>query len=292
MARGVELNSAGLVIRCPHCFKWDAPPAKFKGIYRRKECSHCGAVYPIDNALSQAHLIADDSSTTREYERPFFDGTDVNRYRISGSRKIDISKEGINYKNPSLYRSPKIVFRQAGIGITATIDYELEGYVPQSVYVFHMRDDLPGDLARYRLEYLLGIMNSRVLLYWYFKRTGQIEWQSYPRWTLGRVLNIPIRSIDWSNPKEINLHDRIAEEVETLIRRGAKGRPDEDLQIERLVMELYDLNPEERQRVWETLRSVQELKIIREVLPPLQMILSTGRLTLRIQRRAAAKRIR
>jgi hypothetical protein len=36
------------------------------------------------------------------------------------------------------------------------------------------------------------------------------------------------------------------------------------------VMELYGLTPSERQRVWETLRSVQELKVIREVLPPAQ----------------------
>ena len=269
--RGIELNKSGHVIRCPNCFKWDSPPAKLKGVYRTKACSHCGAKYQMEKALSQACLISTDGSDPKEHERHFVDGTDVNRYRLAGYRKIDTSKEGINYKDGSLYTSPKIVFRQAGIGITATIDYDLAAYVPQSVYVFRLKDGLKGDLERYGLEYILGVLNSRVMLYWYFKRTGQIEWQSYPRWTLGRVTSLPIRTIDWDDSRQVRLHDRIVEEVETLVRRGAAGQPDEDLEIERLVMELYGLTPEERQRVWETLRSVQELKIIREVLPPVQI---------------------
>lgn len=269
--RGIELNSSGHVVRCPHCFKWDAPPLKRKGVYKTKTCAHCGAEYEKEDALSEAEIITPWTDERGAAEVPFVDGTDVNRYRITGRRLIDTSRDGINYKDPSLYRSPKVLWRQTGVGITATIDYDLNAYVPQSVYILRLKEEAPGDLSRYRLEYLLGLLNSRVMLYRYFKKTAALEWQSFPRWTLGRVTSLPIRAIDWSDAREARLHDEIAEAVEQLIRRGATGAPDEDLHIERLVMDLYGLGSDERQRVWETLRTVQELKVIREVLPPQQV---------------------
>jgi type I restriction-modification system DNA methylase subunit len=268
--RGVELNREGHVIQCPNCMRWDAPPAKKRGVYSAKTCTHCGHEYEKEDAASETRIIAGEGDIDAPETRPFVDGSDVNRYRIEDSRLIDTGKDGINYKDRELYESPKIVFRQAGIGITATIDFDHDAYVPQSVYLFRLQDDLEGDADRYRLPYLLGVLNSRVMLYYYFKKTGQIEWQSYPRWTLGRVTDLPIRAIDWDDPEQVRLHDAIAEEVERLIRQGASGDPDEDLEVERKVMELYGLTPSERQRIWETLRSVQELKVIREVLPPAQ----------------------
>lgn len=273
--RGVELNREGHVIQCPNCMRWDAPPAKKKGVYSKKTCTHCDHEYQKNDAASDARIISEHGNVDDPNIRPFVDGTDVNRYRVEGSRLINTGKDGINYKDRELYESPKIVFRQAGIGITATIDFDRDAYVPQSVYLFRLRSDLKGDATRYRLPYLLGVLNSRVMLYYYFKKTGQIEWQSYPRWTLGRVTDLPIRAIDWDDADAARLHDEIADEVAKLIRQGASKDPEEDLDIERKVMELYGLTPSERQRVWETLRSVQELKVIREILPPAQPTLET-----------------
>jgi hypothetical protein len=265
--RGVELNSEGVAIRCPSCFRWDAPPVRRKGVYDRKTCMHCGSEYAVENALAQARLISPDDGVQREEQALYVDGTDVNRYRIERRRRIDISKDGINYKDGNLYASPKIVFRQAGIGITATLDLDWNAYVPQSVYIFRLREDRDTEHERYRLSYFLGVLNSRVMLYYYFKKTGQVEWQSFPRWTLGRVLGLPVPRIDWTDPRQIRMHDAIADAVEELVRRGGTGNPEEDLHIEQLVMTLYALDDGDRARVWTTLRAVQKLQIVREVLP-------------------------
>jgi len=40
-----------------------------------------------------------------------------------------------------------------------------------------------------------------------------------------------------------------------------------DLEIEQLVMDAYGLQPEQRQRIVRTLRSVQRLRVIREMFP-------------------------
>lgn len=266
--RGIELNSAGHVIRCPYCHKWDAPPVKRKGVWQDKTCAHCRGEYALGDALEQANLIRQEPTDGCQV---FLDGTDVNRYRVEERRWIDVSKEGINYKSPQLYRSPKIVFRQAGIGITAALD-ESNAYVPQSVYIFRLNDSRDRPLSNYKIEYILGILNSRVMLYYYFKKTGQVEWQSFPRWTLGRATSLPVRAINWDDETEIALHDRIVTAVREVITAGSAGDPGADLPVERLVMELYGLDQQEQRRVWATLRAVQQLKVIREVLPAAQTI--------------------
>jgi len=260
--RGVELNSSGDVVRCPYCFKWDAPPRKRKGVEVPKNCAHCGETYQPEDALERTSIIASGEGPDLV---PFLDGTDVARYRLRGRRFLRVGLDGVNYKEAQLYKSPKIVFRQAGIGITATADLSGNSYVPQSVYVLRVRAGSP-----YRLEYVLGVLNSRVMLYHYFKSTGQIEWQSFPRWTIARVTTLPVPAIDWGNPAQVRLHERIADEVASLLRTGHDGSPTADLRIERLVMELYGLDPEEITRIWATLRTVQELQALREVLPPRQ----------------------
>jgi hypothetical protein len=239
-------------------------------VFDHKTCTHCKAEYAIAQAIGQTRLILPDAEELGPDEAWFMDGTHVNRYRIEGRARIDLSRDGINYKDAELYRSPKIVFRQAGIGITATLDLDWNAYVPQSVYVFQLKDQRSVEYQRYRLSYFLGVLNSRLMLYYYFKKTGQVEWQSFPRWTLNRVMELPVRRIEWNDPREVALHDSIADAVEMLVRSGATADPEQDLHIERMVMDLYGLNSTERSRVWTTLQSVQNLKNVREVLPAVQ----------------------
>ncbi len=72
--------------------------------------------------------------------------------------------------------------RQTGVGIYATID-ESGALTNQSVFTWRIRRDAPADRPRYRLEYILGALNSRVMLYRYYMKSGDTEWRSFPRWT-------------------------------------------------------------------------------------------------------------
>jgi hypothetical protein len=264
--RGIELNSDANVIQCPNCFKWDAPPMLRKGVYRDKTCSHCGQSYPLQNALAQASLVSEGQASGDD-EAVYVDGTDIRRYGILRTRRIDLSKDGIAYKQKELYASPKIIWRQTGVGTTATIDHSLDAYVPQSVYIFRLKTGLTGAHANYKLEYFLGILNSRVLLYHFLCTTGQVEWQSFPRWTMGRVFQIPIRAIDWSKPTEVALHAKIVDNVRKLIQSGGSPNSESDLEIERCVMDLYGVTALERQRVWGVLKAVQGVKTVSDLVP-------------------------
>jgi type I restriction-modification system DNA methylase subunit len=268
--RGIELNRDGWVVQCPRCFTWNTPPLKRQGEFTAKTCSNpsCGTRFRLEEAFSQRRIISEVSGEPRDGHASYVDGSDLNRYRIDRVRAVDLSCEGIDYKDPETYSSPKLLLRKTGVGITATIDLDRDAYVPQSVYIYRLLCERAGDSSRYRLEYILGLLNSRVMLYHYFKKTANIEWQSFPYWALTDLAKLPFRAIDWDNLAEVRLHDGIADAVAELLRRGATGDPTEDLHIERIVMDLYGINAEDAKRIWGTLRSVQELKAIREVLPP------------------------
>lgn len=263
--RGVELNADGYVIQCPICFKWDPPPQKRKGEWQEKTCTHCAAVFRLEESLSQAHLVLD--QPPQGNAASYLDGTDIERYGIARLRSIDLSKEGIAYKDADLYSSPKIVLRQTGIGITATLDSESSSYVPQSVYIFRLREDRPRKMRRLRLSYILAVLNSRVMMYYFLRHTGQSEWQSFPRWTMGRIFELPVREIDFSNSREERLHDRIADAAEAFVAAGPARDTEDDLAIEKLIMDLYEIEPDQRLRIWETLRSIQGVQTVTALLP-------------------------
>ncbi len=109
------------------------------------------------------------------------------------------------------------------------------------------------------LYYLLGLINSR-LLRWFFPFVSapfRGGWLSANRQFLSQV---PIRTIDFTNPNEKKMHDNMVQLVEqmlslnkqlteaktgheqTLLQRQIEAT---DKQIDKLVYELYELTPEE-----------------------------------------------
>ena len=110
-----------------------------------------------------------------------------------------------------------------------------------------------------------GTLNSRLMLYRYYMKSGDTEWRSFPRWTQELVQDLPIRAVDFSDPRETKLHDEIADRVEKAL--AAKGPPanHEDYEIEALVMQLYGITRPMCRRIFDVLHDVQRLRVIREM---------------------------
>ena len=267
--RGVELSEEGLVIQCPNCFTWDSPPVKSKGAYLEKMCSNCGHKYKIEKAIGKETIIASllgiKTDEQKKNFRPFLEGEAVNRYYTSEKKFIDVTKKGINYKDPEVYEGKKLLIRKTGVGIYATID-STDAYVPQVVFIFKLKKELPAELRKYKLEYILGVLNSRLMLYYNFKRSGDVEWKSFPYITQSRVKELPIARIDFGDSEQKRLHDTIAALVSKALAKNAQIDSELDYQIEDAVMKLYGITPEEKEQIWEELGRVQRLRIIREVM--------------------------
>lgn len=268
VTRGIELNSDGWVVQCPACMQWDAPPLKRQGVFLLKRCRHCGHEYTLERALGQATLVTDgEAPPDTGAHAVYLDGSDFSRYVVTRRRWIDVGRRGIDYKAMGIYASPKILFRQAGFGITATLDVDMNALVPQSTYLIGLREGRDVRSAGYRLEYILGVLNSRLLLYHFSRANGIVEHQSFPRWTMGRVRALPVRAIDWASAAERRRHDRIAELVASLVASAEGSNSDIDWEIESEVLALYGISGSERERIWSTLQAIEGVEVVSRVVP-------------------------
>jgi hypothetical protein len=260
--RGAEIGKSGEVLQCPYCYKWDNVPRKVKGAWRPKTCHHCGREFAFENAAKHEIIIAE--KPRGKSWKGIISGEAVNRYSLGATDFIDTTKDGINYKAAEFYEGKRILVRQTGVGIYATID-ESGAFTNQSVFTWRMRRDLQADWSRYRLEYILGALNSRTMLYRYYMKSGDTEWRSFPRWTQELVQQLPIRAIDFSQPREAKLHDEIADRVAAVLAMGKPPVTHDDYQIEMLVMQLYGITRSMCRRIFDVLHEVQRLRVIREM---------------------------
>jgi len=148
---------------------------------------------------------------------------------------------GIDYKSPDLYQGEKLLVRKTGRGIYATID-RTGAYTNQVVYIFKLRNALPEQHRPLRLSYMLGILNSRMMLYRYYKKLGDIEWKSFPYMTQKTIMELPVRRIDFNDTRQAYFHNRIADIVDAVIATGKPPTPEKDAEIEQLVRDLYGVN--------------------------------------------------
>lgn len=148
---------------------------------------------------------------------------------------------GINYKAPDMYADEKLLVRKTGRGIYATID-RTGAYTNQVIFIFTLKKDRPTLYKQLRLGYVLGVLNSRMMFYKYYKALGDIEWKSFPYMIQDTIMSLPIRTIDFSDARQVYLHQHIADKVDAVIASGSPPDKANDDEIERLVRELYAVN--------------------------------------------------
>jgi len=122
--------------------------------------------------------------------------------------------------------------------------------------------------SEYSREYMLGLLNSK-LLDWFVKHTSTQMRGGYFSYESRFIRNLPIRTIDFSDPTDKAHHDRMVKLVETMLKlhKGLQStRTDHeksliqrqiketDKQIDQLVYELYGLTKEEIRIVEEAIR--------------------------------------
>jgi type I restriction-modification system DNA methylase subunit len=280
--RGEELGRASFVVQCPACYLWSVGPRKRAqrrgGGFEAKTCPDCGLSFTVEQALATRNPIVEPYQGGDSEFLPLLAGEDVNRYWIDPpSLGLELDVPGVDYKEPQLYGSPKLLIRQTSVGIYAAIDRNEESRCLQSVYVYRLREDEP-----IQLEFYLAQLASRAMLFRYYVLTNQVEWQSFPKLTHETLQRLPLHRPDPSVSGERTRHDSIVELVhqrELLASRdGHHGISKEalavDQQIETLVMDLYGLNAEQRARINSRLKPQQNIRIVRELYPPADQLVN------------------
>ncbi len=241
-SRGIEISKGGETILCPHCGARQAFK-KSQLLEGKKRCVACSEEFHFDSSCIQG-LIFDHKKAGLD---EVLVGESVGRYCIGKPKFILPDVDGIRYKGADIYFGPKILIRKTGLGINATIDYS-NRYFTQTVYALSRNQDDPTPLA-----YYLGLLNSRVLFYFYLKKYGENEWKSHPYLTKHIIYSLPLMKPDNPNDQIVlniaNLASALVNNYDHLT----------DLELEGNVEMLYGITPEEHRHIERTLNDLPDL---------------------------------
>lgn len=189
--------------------------------------------------------------------RKYLEGKDVKRYELAWSGSY--LKYGPNLaapRDPRLFEGRRILIRQ----IPSLPPYSINGVIVGGEELNDINSMIILASPGYSLEYILGVINSRLLTYWFDLKFDKFQRKTFPQFKVNELAQFPIRSVDQENPAEVAQHDRMVTLVEAMLalHKGlaAARTPDEktrlerqieatDKQIDALVYQLYGLTEEE-----------------------------------------------
>ncbi|TXT64993.1 MAG: hypothetical protein BAJALOKI1v1_480002 [Promethearchaeota archaeon] len=234
--RGIELTKKGKVFFCEKCYKYFPLPRS------GQRCQMC------DHHFKKKHIetiIADTLSEIPEKERAMFKPYlySLQRYTIIEQKYINVQKKGISYKDMEMYVD-RIIIRQLSQENLICASYSREILLcSQSYYNLKIAH---SSIAQFNNLYLLGVVNSYLLSYFFIKSFGSYK-QLFPRILIHNIKNLPIKIP--TTVKERKLADIIIQNVEKLLEmRNITSTRAEQYQkeINSLIFEMYDITLKER----------------------------------------------
>jgi len=115
-------------------------------------------------------------------------------------------------------------------------------------------------ISRISLKYLLGIINSKLISFWFNKSYDKLQRNIFPQFKVKELSKFPIREIDFNNTEDVKMHDEVVSLVERMmiLKKRYNDITEEQLrtqldhaikatdeQIDHLVYKLYNLTDEE-----------------------------------------------
>ena len=246
--RGAEISKKGIVWQCSNCNNWTpAPRAK------NPVCKKCNQPFDIEFTKKENIILNHNGDGNIKLKV----GEDLFRYTSISKSWINIKKEGINYKNLEIYNGDKILVRKTGVGITASLDYD-NSITNQVVYILKIK---PIYSSKISLEFVLAVLNSRLMTYFLIKKHGENEWRSHPYLTQTMLVNLPFPNIDFNDKKNINLINKITIIIKNEVRNSNQRNISikNDLFIEKTIAYFFGINKEDYNTIFETLNSSDQL---------------------------------
>lgn len=273
--RGEEINKAGVLWVCPSCLTATVPGTKRKRDpqqpdaqrYNSKICTGCGLELTEDNAGREKLVRLKTETTSEAVTAPFIDGDDISRryVAITPKKELWLDFKGFKFKRAADYAAPKLLIRQAGVGLLATLDSS-GSRIPQSVYWYRLNPK--QEKAGYRHEFLLGALLSRTMAYYVFKRFSEVDpARAHAKVTHTRLSTLPIPRVDFSDRAQRKLHDEITDAVTKLLGGEAQVGGSEDMRIDIALRQLWGLNPDDGLHINMELAQLPEGQVIRDLFP-------------------------
>jgi hypothetical protein len=192
----------------------------------------------------------------------YLDGVDVGRYRLSWSGEYLSYGDWLAEPRKSVpFEGDRMLVRQ----IPSKLPYLVNAVFTNEPYFNDINSMVVFSPANATsLKYLLAIINSRLMSFWFMKTFDKMQRKIFPQFKVNELARFPIHDLHLENAPEKARHDslvRLADGMLSLHKLLAAAKtPHEqksletqigatDRQIDNLVYELYGLTPEEIQIV-------------------------------------------
>jgi tRNA1(Val) A37 N6-methylase TrmN6 len=232
LTRGVELGKEGEVIFCDNCQKYYPLPSK------ALKCPSCRANL---NRKYIEKIIVDEVPKDLEANfKPFI--YSMNRYTVNELKYLDITKKGINYKDFNIYKN-RIVIRQISQENMICATYHDNAITSQSYYNLKVKS---ASILEFNNEYLLGLLNSKLLSYYFIKLFGSYK-KLFPRILIEKLKALPIKVPEKSN--ETRMARILAENIQNILKNMKENKASINrLQVDSdlLVFHLFDINKKDQ----------------------------------------------
>jgi len=236
VCRGVELAKTGEIIYCNRCEMYFPVPKK------HLLCPECKSKLKIENLEK---IIRDEIPDDKKEDFKSFLYS-INRYQIKNNKYIDISKNGINYKDLNIYKD-RIIIRQLSQNnlICATYDTNFS-LTSQSFYNLKIHQSPIREFNHY---YVLALINSKLLSFYFIKSFGSYK-KLFPRILIEKIKTLPLKIPE--SPEERKIAIEIIEYVKKLLELNDKNQRiigDTQDKIDSLVFDLYQISNDHREHI-------------------------------------------
>jgi hypothetical protein len=199
---------------------------------------------PIQTDAMKASRIYHSKKKENKYYRPYLEGKDVKRYKIDWSGLY--LKYGDNLaapRKPELFKGERILVRQ----IPSLPPYSINAVLTDKNFVNDINSMIIISPIEYSLKYILGIINSSVITYWFDITFDKLQRGIFPQFKVNELAQFPIPRLDLSKKRDKNLYDKIISLVDSINNQSLPAheflRINE--QIEKIVFTLFNLTKEE-----------------------------------------------
>ena len=238
LSRGVELTKTGEIIYCKECKKYFPIPKK------EFLCPDCRTY--LEEVFIEK-IISDIIPKKKKGDFELFIDS-IQRYQIRDYKHIEVTKNGINYKNSEIYKD-RIIIRQLSQNnlICATYDHNLS-FTSQSFYNLKV---CQSPIMEFNNIYLLGLLNSLLLSYYFIQLFGSYK-KLFPRILIEKIKDLPIKVPE--NEKEKDIAVKIIERTKILLlsnKKDDKNFKQIQKEIDDLVFMIYAIPDSQKQHVLE-----------------------------------------
>ncbi|EPD87533.1 type IIG restriction enzyme/methyltransferase [Streptococcus sp. HPH0090] len=186
------------------------------------------------------------SKLSDEYRR-YLDGENVSRYKLTWNGEwVKYGNHMARMRNPEIFKHPRILVRQ----IPSNKTYSIEAVLVDGDYISDVNSHIITNIE-INPYYLLGVINSKIISIWFILKFDKFQRRIFPQFKINELGEFPIPEASNSQQNSIALL------VEQLMDEMKKETQDSELinklnlDIDNLVMDLFDLTDDEKKIVSE-----------------------------------------